>query len=274
MKPASEYYIGWEAKAPDRYAKKTKLFVLIVILLVGGVAAGWVLGQRGFADSTFELGQLSTLEGTLSLKPAPLLKINKDGRLHSVLLIGFGKNSALPAIEAMESSAETTLAGKRVQLRGTLIYHNGKTLLELTESAQALVAYEDENVPARPVVKDYGLQSLKGEILDPKCALGVMKPGFGKPHRSCAIRCLSGGIPAVMRVMNEAGEENYCLVLGKDGEPINEELLPYVADQVRICGNLEQQDDWLVLKTDPREDLLRLQSYWMKEDIPMCVDRQ
>ena len=27
------------------------------------------------------------------------------------------------------------------------------------------------------------------------CFLGVMKPGRSKPHRACAVRCISGGIP-------------------------------------------------------------------------------
>ena len=151
-----------------------------------------------------------------------------------------------------------------------MIYHKGKTLLELTKGEAAFISKVDSSSNYNVVQSSLGLVSLIGEILDPKCALGVMKPGYGKPHRSCAVRCLSGGIPTVFRITNQEGAENYCLLLGSNGEKINEAVLPQVADQVRICGQLEQQDDWLVLYADAGTDILTLQPYWAKEDIPMC----
>jgi hypothetical protein len=45
-----------------------------------------------------------------------------------------------------------------------------------------------------------GTQTLIGEIVDSKCYLGVMNPGALIPHRACAIRCISGGIPPVLLV--------------------------------------------------------------------------
>lgn len=39
--------------------------------------------------------------------------------------------------------------------------------------------------------------TLEDEIIDPKCYFGVI-PGKGKIHRSCAIRCISDGIPPVL----------------------------------------------------------------------------
>jgi hypothetical protein len=45
-----------------------------------------------------------------------------------------------------------------------------------------------------------------------------------------------------------------------------------VADQVLICGRLEQKDDWLVLYINPVKDILRLQPYWMDGEIPLCGD--
>ena len=101
----------------------------------------------------------------------------------------------------------------------------------------------------------------KGEILDPKCALGVMNPAEGKPHRSCAIRCISGGIPPLFRIKTKGGESNYILLKNKDGEAINQEVLPYVADQLLICGNLVQEADWLVLYIDPETEIQRISPY-------------
>lgn len=266
----NEFYIGWEEKAPDSYRKLSRRFVY----LAGGICllwlCAWVVGQKGFADSTFELGTLSELEGIMTMQPAPMLKVDHNGASHSVILIGFGKKGAESTLQAIQEKQQQILAGKNIRLRGTLIYHNGKTLLELTQGENAFVGWGSSTIPAVKPDKELGMQSLVGEILDPKCALGVMKPGYGKPHRSCAVRCLSGGIPAVMRIKNKAGQENYCLVVGPEGEPVNQSLLPFVADQVRICGNLRLEDDWLVLYTDPEADIIRLKPFWAADDMPMC----
>jgi hypothetical protein len=270
MNSKDEFYIGWEEKAPASFARTGRRFVWVVLGISLLVAVGWVLTQRGFADSNFELGTLSEIEGVLVMEPTPMLKVNNKGKVHSVILIGFGKTGAGAALEAIAQKEKQDLEGKGVRLRGTLIYHNGKTLLELTQGLESFVGWTTPTSLPAAIEQDLGSQRLLGEILDPKCALGVMKPGFGKPHRSCAIRCLSGGIPAVMRIKNKGGVENYCLILGRDGKPVNKSLLSFVADQVSICGQLSLQDDWLVLYTNPEEDILRLKPYWAEGNIPMC----
>ena len=98
-----------------------------------------------------------------------------------------------------------------------------------------------------------------------------MKPGEGKPHRSCAIRCISGGIPPVFKTENQAGETHYFLLRGPNGEAINEEVLDFVADQVQLCGELSRQDDWLVIRVDLGQGFLRLSPHWMEKAV-MCAD--
>ena len=80
-----------------------------------------------------------------------------------------------------------------------------------------------KRIPAEllPKVKDLGITKIKGEIIDPKCYFGVMKPGEGKPHRDCAIRCILGGISPMLAVKNEKGEANYYLLASSDGGSIN-----------------------------------------------------
>jgi hypothetical protein len=98
-----------------------------------------------------------------------------------------------------------------------------------------------------PVQKDLGTQKIKGEIIDPKCYFGVMKPGEGKVHRDCAIRCILGGIPPVLKVMNEQGEKNYYLLVGPNGEKMNEAVQDFVAEPVEIEAKAVKQDDWIIL---------------------------
>ena len=74
-----------------------------------------------------------------------------------------------------------------------------------------------------------------------------MKPGEGKVHRDCAIRCILGGIPPVLHVQNEKGENNYYLIVGENGEPMNEAVQDMVAEPVTLEARAVQQDDWVIL---------------------------
>jgi len=272
----NNFYIGWQEKAPKPYAKAIKRFVGAVIILIVLIATLLVFTQRDFVNSVFEFGKLSTHEGILVKAPVPMLKVpagsNVDGTplYNSILLIGFGKFGAEATLADIEEAQEQDLGGKMVKLKGTLIYYQGKKALELTQGVEAFAGFSESNFIYESKKTDIGTVSLRGEILDPKCALGVMKPGYGKPHRSCAIRCLSGGIPPILRVTNKNGETNYCIVIGEDGQLVNQELLDYVADQVQLCGHLELQDDWLVVYTNPKSDIYRLKPHWMDGEVPMC----
>jgi hypothetical protein len=76
-----------------------------------------------------------------------------------------------------------------------------------------------------------------------------MKPGEGKVHKDCAIRCILGGIPPVLKVQNEKGENNYYLIVGPNGEKMNEAVKNFVAEPVEIKARAIQQDDWIILYT-------------------------
>jgi len=270
--PPDEFYIGWQDRAPDTFHRATRRFLWGTILVLMAAAAGLVLFQKGFATATFELGTITEHRGILTTSPVPMLKkVDSDGQvIESLLLIGFGKSGAGPTLAAIAEEQDMTFKGQQVVLQGTLIHYEGKKALELTQGKRAFVTAKSASGNYTPATRSIGEVTLMGEILDPKCALGVMKPGYGKPHRSCAIRCVAGGIPPVMRVTNGAGAQNYCIVVGPEGEPINEAVLPYIADQIQVCGELREEDDWLVFYTDPKQDITRIKPYWMNQDLPMC----
>jgi hypothetical protein len=105
-----------------------------------------------------------------------------------------------------------------------------------------------EVVPLLPV--KLGSGAVLGEITDPKCLFGVMKPGEGKPHRSCAARCIAGGIPPVLKTTAPDGQTQYYLLAGEKGQPVNAEILPYVGESVQVCGDIYRVGDWLLLYKD------------------------
>src|SRR4030095_6015081 len=96
-----------------------------------------------------------------------------------------------------------------------------------------------------------GKQTFVGEIVDSKCYLGVMNPGALTPHRACAIRCISGGIPPVLLVRQEDGSATYLLLVSADGKPVNQHVLDIIAEPVEITGEVERQGDLLILRADP-----------------------
>lgn len=256
MKDNKEFYIGYMPNAPKSFSSRNKLVVVFILLLIPLITFLLVSNQKGFTNSQFEFGNLVELEGVLYKEPIPILKVktgqdaNGEDLYQSIMLINFLKFGADQLLDDYEEKIAKPLSQTRVKVKGTLIYYDGVTLLELTDQENALIDYGPITGPAPVQVNDQlGSIELSGEIVDPKCFFGVMKPGNGKPHKSCAIRCIAGGIPPILMVKNENGDANYVILKGAQGQEINRQIIPFVADPINVKGNLKKVDDWLVLET-------------------------
>src|SRR6188508_1402826 len=247
-----DFYIGWMSKAPKSFAKHVKKVLLILLPVALIVAYLLSTSQKKFSTASFEFGKLTEVKGIYYNNPVPILKVfDKNNLSMSFLLVGYGKHGAETAIMELEKEKGVSLNGKEVTLKGTLIYGDGKTLLQVDKNDNPIVNIGAEsNLQLQQ--KDLGTQTIRGEIVDPKCYFGVMKPGEGKAHRDCAIRCILGGIPPVLHVQNEKGESNYYLIVGPNGEKINEAVQDIVAEPVSIEARVVQQDDWVILYTDKK----------------------
>jgi hypothetical protein len=78
-----------------------------------------------------------------------------------------------------------------------------------------------------------------------------MNPGQLTPHRGCAIRCISGGIPPVFLVRQNDGTALYFLLVSAEGKPVNQQVLELVAEPVQITGEVVRQGELLILRADP-----------------------
>ncbi|MBL7744664.1 MAG: hypothetical protein JNN00_14430 [Chitinophagaceae bacterium] len=258
-----EFYIGWMPAAPGGLAKHIRKVVVILIMLV--ITAGIILAlqQKKFSTATFEFGQLTEITGIYQQFPVPSIKAmsNLDASGHSssltIPLVGYGKSGAEGIIAELEKEKNTTLDKKTVTFRGTLLYSDGKTLLQIDKNDDPLTKISDAVVNVPPAIKELGTVRLTGEILDPKCYFGVMKPGQGKPHRDCAIRCIAGGMSPVFYVRNEKGEANYYLILDAAGKKMNEQLKDIIAEPVSLRARAVQYDDWIVLYIDGMNKITR-----------------
>jgi hypothetical protein len=279
----NDFYIGWMAKAPDKFSKYVKKVVLILFVMAITISIVLALSQKKFDTGNFEFGTLTNVKGIYSNTPVPNLKIisGKDiwgnNSYITAILVGYGKSGVDGIIKSMEEETKTSLNKKEITVRGTLLYNDGKLVVQITAKDKPLLHVGSTTASADllPNVKELGIQSVNGEIIDPKCYFGVMKPGLGKPHRDCAIRCILGGIPPLVHVQNEKGESNYYIIVGPNGEKMNEAVQNFVAEPVKLKGKLVQYDDWIVMYVNADNGMQRysyLQEHYGK-GIVACLDK-
>ena len=254
-----EFYIGWQGKAPKEISKH----VIRAIVMIGAacVVVALLLGfnQKKFSSGNFEFGKLTEVTGVFSRTPIPSLKVAgsddifKNQPSITIPLIGFGKFGADGVMQELEKIHGASLEGLQLTVKGTLLYNDGKLLMQIDGNDKPLVKAEKPGHVQSSFSgqTDLGELSLKGEIVDPKCYFGVMKPGQGKPHKDCAIRCILGGIPPTLRVVDSEGRANYYLIVGPNGEAMNSAVQAYVAEPVSIKARAVRINDWIVLYTNP-----------------------
>lgn len=267
-----EFFIGWQQETPESYSKSVKLFVWLLIPFTLLVAFLLVNTQKEFSTSIFEFGETTILEGTLINTPVPMLRVfhgeDLDGTpvFQHILLVGFGKFGAEQTLIKIEEKIGEDWRGKSVKLSGTLIYHDGLTLMELTDGVESYLGKSDKRFfPQDYTFNTFERSDFSGEIVDPKCFFGVMKPSEGKVHKSCAARCISGGIPPVFAAKNG----KYYLILNEDGKKINQEILPFVADYLAVSGKVGRLYEWNILYLST-ENICRKGPKWIFKDMPLC----
>lgn len=255
----NEFYIGYFANAPKGIVVFVRGLIVALFAIAIVVAFGISSGQKFISNGSYEYGELTELEGLLYDAPVPFLKVSAGKDIQgnevykNILLINYGKFGADYSLSVIKDKINKPLAEVKVKIRGTLIYHNGITLLELTEKENAYQSdskIDNESHYAHQITQR-GNTTLAGEIIDPKCYFGSMKPGQGKPHRSCAGLCIAGGIPPMFVVQNEAQQADYYLILGENGEQINQEVIKHIASPRTISGRIESFDEWNVIYINP-----------------------
>lgn len=250
----NEYYIGWQSVTPKTYAKYVRKALVALLLMAVLVGVCVAVFQKRFSSGNFEFGQLTTIKGVYLQVPVPMLRVSSSKDIFgnssyiTVPLIGFGKMGADGIIRSLEKEKQTSFNGKEIALKATLLYNDGKLLAQIDSNDHPLLSVESATPGnSLPETKELGEMTIRGEIVDPKCFFGVMKPGQGKPHKDCAIRCILGGIPPVLRVVNEKGAANYYLVVGSNGEKMNAAVQSFVGEPVAMHVKAVQQGDWIVL---------------------------
>lgn len=265
-----EFYIGWQDEASSSYKSARKKFFLWLILVLMICSGGYLFVEKKFISSYFDYGNLTELGGTVVEYPVFGLKTVVDGDQVTVPLIGFGKFDADPVMAELKSRInQQGFSNFNIVLRGTLIQYNGKSWMELTEGLKSIASINKAEKSVRQDITTLANQSLTGEIVDPKCFFGVMNPAYGKIHKSCAIRCISGGMPPVLAIKENGRYTDYYFLLDENGDEVNNNVLPHVGELVNVNGMVEYVDDWKVMKL-ATDQLTSAISYRYDATITMC----
>jgi hypothetical protein len=252
MKGNDEFYIGWESKAPAGLGARMRRVVLVLFLICGGLALGLAISQRTIGVSVFEWGNVKDFSGVIKSSPYPHLLVPRPGVARGEAAFS-SSYLVKPFKFALDPEIVSRFDGKAVSLRGTLIYRDNQTMIEVIPESVKANEHLDQNFAGIAVGNSMSLgkQTLNGEIVDSKCYFGVMNPGEFIPHRACAIRCISGGCPPVFVVQQTNGPPLCLLLVSADGHALNKEVLDMVAEPLQITGDVIKQDNLLILRADP-----------------------
>lgn len=252
-----EFFVGYAGATPRGIVRRVRRVVLAIV--IGSiVAAAAAAGGFRAAGTGFWTPTPQSHIGQLVEKPYPMLRVPVDGRVERVLLVAPGKHGAGPMVAGRD--------GEVVSVWGTLLVRDGRRMVELAEEPGPGRTEVIERATASAVVpagegpRRIEHVTLAGEIVDSKCYLGAMKPGDGKAHKACAVLCISGGIPPML--VGVPGSESarpvsYYLLVGASGQPLNNRVLPFVAEAVEVTGVVEDWEGLRVLRVDDEPAALR-----------------
>lgn len=265
MPSDDDFYVGYDDQPPAAVVRFTRGVVAAVLVLTAVGAVSLARAYSTLPSSRFEFGVVRTFEGHLLTRPYPrLVQASASGvsqSTHStVLLVGQGKHGADDLVEGLD--------GRPVRLLGTLAERGTSRLaqvepgsvepLPLDAAPGALARRPAVPAPDGASPSTGGRRTLRGEIVDSKCYVGVMNPGQGAVHRDCAVRCLSGGIPPALATRGDDGRETLVMLSTASGEAFDPAFIaPLAGLRVEVSGELLVEDGVGWMRVAP-SDVVRL----------------
>ena len=246
MREQDEFFVGYLPTPPGikRFAGRVSTGLIMLLVAAALLIA---TSQRDPGTGVWTDNQVITLDGMALAWPYAMLRtIDDRGRVRTLLIVEEGKHGADRLLPH---------ANHFVRLSGTLLQRGERMMLELVtgdHAIQPLPAPPNELLQIKQIpAQNLGIATLPGRIVDPKCFLGAMKPGEGKPHKACASLCIRGGIPPIYLAADSKGEPALYLLTDAQGRAVGPALLEYVSDAVNIAGRIERVADLLIFRIDP-----------------------
>ena len=135
-----------------------------------------------------------------------------------------------------------------MRVRGQALRRQGQRAISLVDDEGAIEALAEAAAMVATAPSDQA--TFVGEIIDPKCWLGAMRPGSGLVHRACASLCIRGGIPPCFVSGPGGAEPRFYVLTDAAGEPCNDAVAERAGVLVRLRGNLQQLGAATILRCD------------------------
>lgn len=236
-----EFFIGWAEPGPR--TRRNFLGLAALATTLGG-AAGLALGRVSTppGNGAWDSEDVRVFAGVASIAPYPMLRtLNDDGQPRTYLLASQGKCGVESRIRAY--------ADQPARLRGSLLKRGDHAMIALADGTNWMETLQGAVDPRLAIPADVPLRevTLSGEILDAKCWYGAMRPGHGKPHKTCAALCIRSGLPPALFAFGDDARLHPVLLASETGAKANALVLPFVGEAVRVRGVLVQRGDLLLL---------------------------
>jgi hypothetical protein len=237
---SDEFYVGYEPEMPVALASHVRRVAAGLVALAIVIPVVLLIAQDRFAPGVFEFGRQRTFSGRVVEFPYPAL-VGDDaaGAMGIYWLVGPGKHGAASIVRGRD--------GQRVRLSGSLIQREKDSMIEVVAESLATIGGTSSVEP----LHSRGVVIARGEIVDSKCHLGVMRPGEGPVHRDCAVRCLLGRIPP-MFVPHDRPDLGRVPLVSDAAEPFADAEM-FAGRRVAIRGEILQRGAQQFLAVDRRD---------------------
>src|SRR5258706_3967533 len=167
-KTPNDFFIGY-LPTPRGQRKFLGIVTIAIASLAALVALVLASGQRDAGAATWDLHHTTAFDGIIYARPCPLIRvIGPSNEPVSILLAEQGKAGADERIKSFD--------GQYVRISGHILARAKLKILELDENPIHALPEANANRLRLPPNFDTKAWKLTGDIVDPKCFAGAMKP--------------------------------------------------------------------------------------------------
>jgi hypothetical protein len=237
-----ELFVGY-LPVPPGIRRRVHVVIAALVVLVPVLALVAVTGSGSTGNA--ERGVPTPDEGIVGrfeAEPYAVLWVAREGgEPEPVLLVGQGKHGVPDHLDSLD--------GALVRVHGYVLEREGQRMVELAGEPERV---DGDSMPLASRERISGGEVVVvGEVVDEKCWLGRMRPGAGRTHRGCAQLCVAGGIPPVLVGRDATGALVRALVVDEDGAAASDWIVPFVAEPLRVRGELLHDGPLTYLRVAP-----------------------
>ncbi|MBX3177555.1 MAG: Rieske 2Fe-2S domain-containing protein [Candidatus Hydrogenedentes bacterium] len=240
-----DFHLGEPGRFPAPLYEFLQMASALFVLGGAALLAAFAAAQSPPDPGMITRGHGRTLDGVLRMDPVPALYV--PGPADSTgYRPGYYFPLGGPGLTGIPESWRE-FDGAFISAEGDFFHRHEVAMLQLKSDAPPMRVEPPAGgvVPTPPRV--IGDTSISGELVSLPCSLGSMRPGAGKLHRGCAVRCLAAGTTPGLLVHATGNRSTVVLLAGNGNAPLSFDLA-LAGARVTVEGLLERYDGFSLLR--------------------------